>query len=85
MTLIEKLRNPAWESNGSLTDNLPAKLHVEQTRDTMEEAADKIERLRLALEMGLQLGESGKHGDGKNCPTCHFVRAARAALGRVSA
>lgn len=43
----------------------------------------EIERLRLALEMGLQLGESGKHGDGKNCPTCHFVREARAALGRA--
>lgn len=33
-----------------------------------------------ALRMGLQLGESGKHGRGRSCPTCHFVREARKAL-----
>lgn len=40
-----------------------------------------IEQLRDALRIGLELGESGGHGTGANCPTCHFVREARKALG----
>lgn len=55
----------------------------EGREDRYREMQAENEQLRLALEMGLQLGESGKHGDGKNCPTCHFVREARAALGRA--
>jgi hypothetical protein len=41
-------------------------------------------KLRSALQMGLDLGESDKHGDGPSCPTCHFVREARKALGHVT-
>ena len=39
------------------------------------------ERYRTALNIGLQLAESGAHGSGPDCPTCHFVREARKAWG----
>jgi hypothetical protein len=45
MTIIERLRNPQW-------DHLPGTariLHIEQTRSTMDDAANEIERLRSAL------------------------------------
>ena len=42
--------------------------------------ASELERV---LRMGLQLGESGGHGSGNKCPTCHFVREARKALGNI--
>jgi len=41
MTLVERLRNPAWESDGSI-----ARLNVERTLEDMRQAADVI----LALE-----------------------------------
>lgn len=43
MTLVERLQNPAWESDGA---GKPARLNIEQTRQAMTEAAEKIERLR---------------------------------------
>lgn len=46
MTLIERLRNPAWKSGGPWTD---AVLDVERTRADMSEAADRIEQLEKAL------------------------------------
>ena len=46
-------------------------------------AEQAIDRLMLALTQGLQLAESGGHGKGVTCPTCHFVRHARHALGLV--
>lgn len=42
MTLLEKLRNPAWEGDGRLS--------VEQTLNTMAEAADEIESLQESLD-----------------------------------
>lgn len=39
MSLVERLRNPAWESGG---EGEPARLNIEQTREAMEEAADVI-------------------------------------------
>jgi hypothetical protein len=41
---------------------------------------DGNEYLRSALQMGVQLAESGGHGNGDNCPTCHFMREAKIAL-----
>ncbi len=42
--------------------------------------AHEIGRLRTVLKMGVQLCESGGHGKGEQCPTCHFMREAQAAL-----
>ena len=42
MTLLDRLRNPAWKSGGTWAD---AVLHTDQTRDNMKEAASEIERL----------------------------------------
>ncbi len=39
MTLVERLRNPTWESDGPITEDKPAKLNVARTRADMEEAA----------------------------------------------
>lgn len=75
-----------------MTGKLPQELRVGVTRfqagvtvDTAQGAIDRLYIRYLAVEkalaMGLQLGESGKHGDGESCPTCHFVRVAREALG----
>jgi len=51
MTLIERLRNPAWESDGLMVEAKPARLNVEQTRRDMNEAADTIEGLaRMAAK-----------------------------------
>jgi len=37
--------------------------------------------LLAALEMGMQLAESGGHdGENESCPTCHFYKAAKEAL-----
>jgi len=46
MTLIERLRNPAWESVG------PGEARLDKNRaiDTMREAASTIEQLRATLE-----------------------------------
>lgn len=38
MTLVERLRNPAWAG----IPGEPARLNIEQTRETMDEAADLI-------------------------------------------
>lgn len=46
MTLVERLRNPAWEPGAS-------GLNVEQTRATMTEAANEIESLQEALHDAL--------------------------------
>lgn len=46
----------------------------------MKEAAAKIETLEAALQMGIQLCESGGHGAGEKCPTCHFMREAQRAI-----
>ena len=46
MTLIERLRNPAWKSGGTWAD---ATLETAQTRRTMEEAASTIQKLQKAL------------------------------------
>jgi hypothetical protein len=40
-----------------------------------------IDRMRAALKMGIQLCETGGHGDGESCPTCHFMRVAQEAIG----
>jgi hypothetical protein len=40
-----------------------------------------IAALREVLQMGVQLCESGGHGRGDKCPTCHFMREAQKALG----
>jgi hypothetical protein len=42
---------------------------------------ERMCKIETALRMGIQLGESGGHGDGESCPTCHFVREARKAIG----
>ncbi len=57
MTLIERLRNPAWETNPNGGDAL---LNVAQTRATMDEAAKKIEELeaQLALKSGMGIAEN---------------------------
>ena len=44
MTLIERLRNPVWESVGE------ARLDKNRAIDTMREAASTIEQLRATLE-----------------------------------
>jgi hypothetical protein len=75
-----------------MSGKLPQELRVGVTRfqagvavDTAQGAIDRLYSRCLAVEkaltMGLQLGESGNHGDGDACPTCHFVRVAREALG----
>jgi hypothetical protein len=46
----------------------------------MKEAALKIQILEAALQMGIQLCASGGHGDGEQCPTCHFMREAQKAV-----
>lgn len=48
------------------------------------QAEEHYKPIVAALRMGLQLGESGKHGDGERCPTCHFVREARKALAGIN-
>lgn len=45
MTLIERLRNPAWVHGPS--PNSDAVLEKEQTRNDMQEAATELERLKL--------------------------------------
>ena len=45
MTLIERLRNPAWEKDGS-----GVKLNIDRTVDDMKEAADEIERARAEIK-----------------------------------
>lgn len=42
--------------------------------------AGQVVKLRAVLKMGVQLCESGGHGKGEKCPTCHFMRVAQAAL-----
>jgi len=49
MTLIERLRNPAWHGSG-MTRGMPAELNVKQTVADMAEAADEIARLRGEIE-----------------------------------
>lgn len=49
--------------------------------DRMESDAKEIAALREVLQMGVQLCESGGHGRGDKCPTCHFMREAQKALG----
>jgi hypothetical protein len=53
MTLIERLRNPAWEADGPTTEAKPAKLNVTKTLATMAEAAAEIESLKEAYEDAL--------------------------------
>ncbi len=48
MTLIERLRNPAFETNPSGGDAL---LSVKQTRADMEEAADLIGAIKALIIM----------------------------------
>ena len=48
MTLVERLRNPAWESDGHATV-----LAIEQTRKAMDDAAAEIESLQEALDDAL--------------------------------
>lgn len=43
MTLIERLRNPAWESDGLMVEGKAAKLNIAQTLSVMEAAAREIE------------------------------------------
>ena len=45
MTIIERLRNPAWHSSG-MSRGQPAELDVKQTVADMAEAANEIEELR---------------------------------------
>lgn len=47
MTLIDRLRNPAWKSLGNGGDAI---LETMPSRKDMTEAADKIEQLQTALE-----------------------------------
>lgn len=56
---------------------------VEAVYDFFGRAFAASPQIISALRMGLQLGESGQHGAGKSCPTCHFVQEARKALGRL--
>lgn len=49
MTLIERLRNPAWESDGLPAEGKPAKLNVAQTCSAMDAAAREIDTLRADL------------------------------------
>jgi hypothetical protein len=53
MTLIERLRNPAWYSRGPGQD---ARLQVEQTLNDMREAAGRIQALTDALTEIERLG-----------------------------
>lgn len=55
MTLIEKLRNPAWERDpaAALNSQAPARLNVEQTIATMDDAANEIESLQESLNDAL--------------------------------
>lgn len=46
MTLIERLRNPQWETNPNGGDAL---LNVKQTRADMEEAADLIGAIKALI------------------------------------
>ena len=48
MTLVERLRNPAWETRDYSNGN-DAALNVTQTRKTMDEAADAICVMLAAL------------------------------------
>jgi len=53
-------------------------------KDNMVRMIERLEaqnkQLRTALLMGVQLCESGGHGKGDKCPTCHFMREAQKAL-----
>jgi len=80
-----------WNDEPVIGRVLPAELRVGHLRfaagcsiDTAQGAIDRLkarhDRLEAALRMGLQLGESGKHGDGDTCPTCHFVKETKKAL-----
>lgn len=50
MTLIERLRNPAWES----VPGEDARLNVEQTREAMDDAADLIAAITSLLKFAGQ-------------------------------
>lgn len=43
MTLIEQLKNPAWEAE----PGQPARLNIEQTRKTMDKAAEALAQIIL--------------------------------------
>lgn len=51
MTLIERLRNPAWETNPSGGDAL---LDVKQAREAMDDAADLIAAITALLKFAGQ-------------------------------
>lgn len=57
MTLIERLRNPAWEADPNPdprgASHTPARLNIEQTRATMNAAADELESLQESLDDAL--------------------------------
>ena len=50
MSLIERLRNPAWHGSG-LSRGQPAELDVKQTVADMAEAADTIDNLVKAAKL----------------------------------
>lgn len=52
------------------------------TKQALSNRDALIETMRLALQSGIDLAESGGHGSGADCPTCHFVRQAKRALGQ---
>ena len=59
MTLVERLRNPAWEHSGVLK---PLRLNVGQTLAAMKEAADEIERAAAEIKFLRRiLGSSRQH------------------------
>jgi hypothetical protein len=53
MTVIERLQNPAWESDRSGDPYHPARLNTEQTLDVMALAIAEIESLQEALNDAL--------------------------------
>ena len=46
MTLIERLRNPAWEQDATTRT---AKLNIEQNRAAMDDAADVLAAIKAIL------------------------------------
>ncbi|MCC2649849.1 MAG: hypothetical protein K0R61_34 [Microvirga sp.] len=50
MTLVERLRNPSWES----VPGEDARLNIAQTRETMDEAADLISAITALLKFAGQ-------------------------------
>lgn len=51
MTLMDRLKNPAWEHDATTGT---AKLNIEQTRETMDEAADLIGAITALLKFAGQ-------------------------------